>query len=93
MKTFKKFLAESEPLDNAITDEQILRASIIAEEDATNLYLRFADKTKNKKLEKLLRDVALEEKVHVHEFQVMLEELDKQEKEARDKAEKEAEDL
>ncbi|MGQ9510229.1 MAG: ferritin family protein [Thermodesulfobacteriota bacterium] len=45
-------------------DKEILRAAIIAELDAINLYGQMADMTQNKNIRKLLLDVAREEKTH-----------------------------
>jgi len=53
-------------------DKEILRAAIIAELDAINLYEQMANKTQNKKIKTLLSDVAREEKTHVGEFQALL---------------------
>ncbi len=43
-------------------DKEILRSGIIAELDAINLYEQMADMTQNKKIRKLLLDVAREER-------------------------------
>ena len=59
-------------------DKEILRAGIIAELDAINLYEQLADMTQNKNIRKLLLDVAREEKTHVGEFQTLLLMEDKQ---------------
>jgi rubrerythrin len=53
-------------------DKEILRAAIIAELDAINLYEQMAGMTQNKNVRKLLFDVAREEKTHVGEFQTLL---------------------
>jgi rubrerythrin len=53
-------------------DREILRAAIIAELDAINLYEQMADMTQSKNIRKLLLDVAREEKTHVGEFQTLL---------------------
>ena len=53
-------------------DKEILRAGIIAELDAINLYEQMADMTEDQGLRTLLLDVAKEEKTHVGEFQVLL---------------------
>jgi rubrerythrin len=70
-------------------DKEILRAAIIAELDATNLYEQMASMTKNETLKKVLLDIAREEKTHVGEFQaLLLKEDSEQEKElAEGKAE------
>jgi rubrerythrin len=53
-------------------DKEILRAAIIAELDAINLYEQMADMTRNANIKKVLLDIAREEKTHVGEFQTLL---------------------
>jgi rubrerythrin len=53
-------------------DKEILRAAIIAELDAINLYEQMSGTTQNDNIRKLLLDVAREEKTHVGEFQALL---------------------
>ncbi len=62
----------------AQTDEDMLRQAIIAELDATSLYEQMARSTSNSKIKKVMLSVAKEEKVHVGEFQALLEEIDKE---------------
>jgi rubrerythrin len=57
-------------------DKQVLRAAILAEIDAINLYEQMAAVVKNKKVRETLLDVAREEKTHIGEFQALLLELD-----------------
>jgi rubrerythrin len=57
-------------------DKEILRAAIIAELDAVNLYEQMAAMTQKTSLRKILLDVAKEEKTHVGEFQHLLLEED-----------------
>lgn len=59
-------------------DKELLRAAIIAELDAINLYEQMAGLTKNKDFKNILLDVAKEEKTHVGEFQTLLLRLDKE---------------
>ena len=59
-------------------DKEILRAAVIAELDAINLYEQMASLTENKDMKKILLDVAKEEKTHVGEFQTLLLEHDKE---------------
>lgn len=59
-------------------DKEILRAAIIAELDAVNLYEQFAAKSKSVKIKKVLMEIAKEEKTHVGEFQALLLGLDKE---------------
>jgi rubrerythrin len=74
-------------------DKEILRAAIIAELDAINLYEQLADMTQNKNIRKLLLDVAREEKTHVGEFQALLLTEDKQQEEELEEGKKEVEEL
>jgi rubrerythrin len=63
-------------------DKEILRAGIIAELDAVNLYEQMAASASNPLIKRVLLDIAKEEKTHVGEFQALLLRLDKeQEKE------------
>ncbi|AKB74951.1 Ferritin-like di-iron-carboxylate protein [Methanosarcina lacustris Z-7289] len=61
-------------------DKEILRAGIIAELDAVNLYEQMASLTKNKDIKAILLDIAKEEKTHVGEFQALLLRFDTQQK-------------
>ena len=74
-------------------DMEILRASMIAELDAINLYEQFAAATNNKLLKKVLLDIAKEEKTHVGEFQALLLEMDKEQTRELRKGKKEVEEL
>lgn len=56
-------------------DEEMLRASIAAEQDASSLYRQYAKKTSNKKIKDVMLSVADEEDVHIGEFQQTLETL------------------
>lgn len=76
-----------------VRDMQILRLSIIAEYDATNLYEKFAELTENENLKKILLDVANEEKEHIGEFEHLLESIDLDHDERVDAGEEEAEEL
>lgn len=63
-------------------DKEILRAGIIAELDAINLYEQMASMAKSETLKEVLLDIAREEKTHVGEFQaLLLKEDSEQEKE------------
>lgn len=59
-------------------NKEILRAAIIAEMDAINLYEQMADLTDNDEVRRVLLDVAKEEKTHVGEFQALLLEQDEE---------------
>lgn len=73
-------------------DKEILRAAIIAELDATNLYEQMASMTKNKDIQVVLLDVANEEKTHVGEFQALLLKFDPQQKKELEEGAKEVEE-
>ena len=53
-------------------NKEILRAAIIAELDAINLYEQMAALTEDADIKKVLLDIAREEKTHVGEFETML---------------------
>ncbi|HNR44403.1 MAG TPA: ferritin family protein [Methanofastidiosum sp.] len=74
-------------------DKEILRAGIIAELDAINLYEQLAAMTTNKNIKMLLLDIAKEEKTHVGEFQTLLLTLDKQQAQELEEGKKEVEEL
>lgn len=57
-------------------DKAMLRLSMTAELDAVNLYMRFADLASDESIREIMIDVADEEKVHVGEFQALLEDAD-----------------
>jgi rubrerythrin len=59
-------------------DKEILRAGIIAEYDAINLYEQMAALTEDENIKAILLDIAKEEKTHVGEFQAMLVQLDEE---------------
>ncbi len=70
-------------------DKEILRAGIIAELDAINLYEQMAALTKNRNIKKILLDVAREEKTHVGEFQTLLLMEDKEQEKEMEEGRKE----
>jgi len=74
-------------------DYEILRLAIIAELDAVNLYEQLSEKTKNENIKKLLLDIAKEEKVHVGEFQELLNQTDSENIPSLEDGEKELNDL
>jgi len=53
-------------------EKQILRTGMIAELDATSLYEQMADRSKNPDVQKILLDIAKEEKTHMGEFLALL---------------------
>lgn len=72
------------------SDEIMLRQAIIAEYDAVNLYEQMAKSTNNPKLKELFLHVAQEEKVHIGEFESMLEKADKEHEPSVEDGKKEA---
>ena len=74
-------------------DKEILRAAIIAELDAINLYEQMADMTRNGDLRKVLLDVAKEEKTHVGEFQTLLLMEDKEQVQELEEGKREIQEL
>ncbi len=74
-------------------DQEILRAAIIAELDAINLYEQMAALTGNEDIRKVLLDIAREEKTHVGEFQTMLLRLDKEQVKELEHGKKEVAEL
>jgi len=74
-------------------DREILRAAIIGELDAINLYEELANMTDNKDLRAVIMDIAGEEKTHVGELQSMLLRLDNEQEIELVKGRKEVEEL
>ena len=70
-------------------NKEILRAGIIAELDAINLYEQMAALTENKNIRKILLDIAKEEKTHVGEFQTLLLMEDKEQEKELEEGKKE----
>ena len=74
-------------------DKEVLRAGIMAELDAINLYEQMAALVRKEEIRRILLDIAREEKTHVGEFQALLlkedreqaEELRAGEREVREK--------
>ncbi|MEN3035484.1 MAG: ferritin family protein [Candidatus Methanosuratincola sp.] len=75
------------------SDKEILRVGIIAELDAINLYEQLAAATENALLKKVLLDIAREEKVHVGEFQALLESIDSEHAPSLEKGKQEVSEL
>jgi rubrerythrin len=61
---------------NDPSDEEVLRIAITSELSAINLYQQLARKTSNNKIARVLIDIAKEEKVHIGEFEEMLNSID-----------------
>ncbi|MEW6375357.1 MAG: ferritin family protein [Thermodesulfobacteriota bacterium] len=74
-------------------DKEILRAGIIAELDAINLYEQMASLTENKNIRNILLDIAKEEKTHMGEFQALLLMEDKEQEKELEEGKKEVKEL
>lgn len=74
-------------------NKEILRAGMIAELDAINLYEQLAALTTDKNIRTILLDIAKEEKTHVGEFQALLLKIDKEQAEELEEGRKEVEEL
>jgi len=70
-------------------NKEILRAGIIAELDAINLYEQMAALTTSENIRKILLDIAKEEKTHVGEFQTLLLKEDKEQERELEEGRKE----
>jgi rubrerythrin len=74
-------------------NKEILRAAIIAELDAINLYEQMAALTDDKDIKNVLLDIAREEKTHVGEFQTMLLRMDAEQVKEMEHGKKEIKEL
>ncbi len=74
-------------------DHEILRAGMIAELDAINMYEQMAAMAKNKHIREMLLDVAKEEKTHMGEFQAMLLKMDKEQSKELEEGKKEVDEM
>ncbi len=74
-------------------DKEILRAAIIGELDAINLYEQMAALATDKDVKAVLLDIAREEKTHVGEFETILLRLDAEQVKAMAHAKKEIKEL
>jgi rubrerythrin len=99
MKKYEKFFKENilsattEFNTESNSDQDLLRIAIASELSAITLYNELASKTKSEKIKNVLLDVALEEKVHVGEFQALLEDVDKEERAAHEEGAQEIKGL
>jgi rubrerythrin len=78
---------------NKNVDAEIARVGMIAELDAVNLYEQMAEMATDRKLKKVLLDIAKEEKTHIGEFQAMLLKFDKEQVNELEEGKKEVEEL
>ena len=88
-----KIPIEIDKIKPSDVDKEILRAALIAELDAINLYEEMAALTNDNNIKTVLLDVAKEEKEHVGEFQTLLLMFDKEQVEELKDGKKEVEEL
>jgi len=88
-----EIMKEVPQYDEPTTDKELLRQAIIAELDAVDLYEFMARKAQNRWVKKVLLEVAKEEKHHIHEFEEMLEKVDKEYKGQEAEADQELRDM
>jgi rubrerythrin len=82
-----------ERITKANLNKEILRAAVIAELDAINLYEQMAAMTENEDMKRVLLGVAKEEKTHVGEFQALLLTNDKEQEKELEEGKKEVDKL
>lgn len=70
---------------------EILRAAIIAEYDAINLYQQMAEISLNAEVKNVLLDIANEEKQHIGEFETLLKKFDSDHEKFKRKGKEEVE--
>jgi len=88
-----KLPIDLEKVEQEHLDREILRAGLIAEFDAINLYEQMAAMTRNENIKRVLLDIAKEEKEHVGEFQTLLLREDKQQAKELEEGKEEVEEL
>ena len=74
-------------------NNEILRAAIIGELDAINLYEQLAALTDSKDIRNVMLDIAKEEKTHVGELQSLLLRLDPEQAQELEQGKKEVQEL
>ncbi len=82
--------------DRKLTREELIRSvryMIAAEFEATQLYMQLAESTDDKLVQKVMRDVADEERVHAGEFLRLLYEIAPDEKDFYARGQKEVEEM
>ena len=74
-------------------NNEVLRAAIIGELDAINLYDQLAAQTDNEDIRKVMLDIAKEEKSHMGEFQSLLLRLDQEQVQGLEHGKREVQEL
>ena len=75
--------------DAKSSDKIMLRQAIIAEYDATSLYEQMAESATSEKVKKIMLDISREEKIHIGEFEALLDEIDSEHEESVQEGKKE----
>jgi hypothetical protein len=75
---FSGAIADLENIRPEDLDKEILRAAMIAELDAINIYEQMANMTKNEEIRTILLDIARQEKIHVAMFEIVLLQTDRE---------------
>ena len=81
--------------DRKLTKEELIRAiryMVSAEYEAIQLYMQLAESTDNELAQKVLKDIADEERVHAGEFLRLLHELSPDEQKFYDEGKEEVEE-
>ncbi len=92
-KLLSKIPINLEKIKKENLNKEILRAAVIAELDAINLYEQMAALTEDANIKTILLDIAKEEKTHVGEFQTLLLKNDKEQEKELEEGKKEVEEL
>ncbi len=88
-----KIPLDLEKINKEDINKEILRAGIIAELDAINLYEQMAAMTTNENIRKILLDIAKEEKTHVGEFHALLMKEDEEQERELEEGRKEVKEI
>ena len=90
MKTFKQILEETELDETLALDLQLLRDGMMEEIKAVTLYEQKAFQATDPRVKELYLTIAKEEKIHIQEFEGLIEEMDPEYIDAGEEADKEA---
>lgn len=92
MKAATRLLELLNTVDDGSDDNELLRQALIAEADAVNLYVQLARRADKETTRRLLLDLADEERVHIGEIQLVLGNVDSDQKKANSEADSEVEE-
>ncbi len=90
-----KYISEEVTIKPSLSfkDAKMIRKSIMEELQAVNDYTERAHKAENPAVKELFLSIAYEEKVHIGEFEEMLEMIDPEHEDAEEEGEDEVEDI